>query len=120
VTAIHGKVTSLEPCPPAEEKLATYTLQMCHVKDGAYDLAATGMSMGEVWEGLETAIENMPESNKKCSKACEGGCTVDMQGILAEAVRESREGIVGLCLRCVREGVEVGEEGEDCGHDVEG
>ena len=104
VTAIHSKVESLNPCNGAMEKLATYTLQLCQVKDGAYELAATKMSLADVWDGLEQAAEEMPESTKKCSKGCEGGCTVDVREVLAQAVEESKEGVEGLCLRCVRDG----------------
>lgn len=130
VVAIHDKVTSLEPCAGAEEKLATYTLQMCHVKDGAYDLAATDMSLSEVWDGLDAAVEAFPESSgRKCAKTCEGGCAVDVREILARAVEENRAAVDGLCLRCVKGRVRGGGGGgsadgvgarlEKCDHEAE-
>jgi hypothetical protein len=120
VTAIHDKVTSLEPCAGAMEKLATYTLQMCHIKDGAYDLAATGMSLCDVWDGLEAAVECLPETTKKCNKSCEGGCAVDVRDVLIKAIEESKEGVQGLCLRCEKEQVGANEDGVvECVHEVE-
>lgn len=111
---------SLEPCNSATEKLATYTLQMCHVKDGAYDLDATPMSLADVWDGLETAAEALPETTKKCSKTCEGGCVVDMREILSKAIEDSKDCIEGLCLRCVKERVKADGDGAVlCEHDVE-
>ena len=120
VSAIHHKVTSLEPCNGAMEKLATYAIQLCHVKDGAFDLAAANMSLANAWDGLEEAAEAMPETTKKCSKSCEGGCTVDVRELLIKAVEESKQGVEGLCLRCVKERVNGQVDGVVlCEHEVE-
>ena len=120
VKAIHDKIPSLEPCNSAMEKLATYTLQMCHVKDGAYNLAASNLSLADVWDGLEGAVESLPETTKKCRKDCEGGCAVDMRDILIKAIEESKECVEGLCLRCVKERVDANEDGVvECAHEAE-
>lgn len=102
------------------EKLATYAIQLCHIKDGAFDLAGANTSLANVWEGLEEAVEAMPETTKKCSKSCEGGCTVDVRETLIKAVEESKQSVEGLCLRCVRDrGDGKVDIGGSCEHEVE-
>lgn len=102
------------------EKLATYAIQLCHIKDGEFDLASANTSLANVWEGLEEAVEAMPETTKKCSKSCEGGCTVDVHENLIKSVEESKQSVEGLCLRCVKDrGDGRVEAGGSCEHEVE-
>jgi hypothetical protein len=115
VQEIRAKV-DLKPCKEAREKLSAYTLYMCHVKDGAFELADTKLSFNEVWENLEGAIEDLPEASTKCKdKGCAGACTVDLQQILIEAVNESKEAVEGLCLICDK----AGAAQEDCEHEID-
>lgn len=120
VSTIYNKVTSLEPCNGAMEKLAIYAIQLCHVRNGAFDFADTRASLANVWDVLEEAAEAVPETTKKCSKSCEGGCTVDVREILLKAAEESKHSVEGLCLRCVKERMDGNSDvGAVCEHEVE-
>lgn len=78
----------------------------------------------------------LPEDCKKCGKNCEGGCTINVRDGVQEALEASKQGVQGLCLRCVAEGGKKGpkadgalvdpelgggleelEEGGECGHE---
>jgi hypothetical protein len=132
ILAIHAKLLDpeeplelhpIEPCELATEKLALYTLQLCHLKQGRFSLAddandgvhgmgkVKGVSLWEVWEGCEEMEAVLPKDCRKCGKNCEGGCMVDVRKGLRDAVEMAKREIRGLCLGCV-----VEDKGECSGH----